>query len=151
MKLWILLLVCVALCSKGALSSEDGGQKQQVSDEDELIDDEPNEDESNDDEDNKTELEQSDDHPDQVEAQAEKDPFVVKAIAYYCEMCRYCRLCKRGLKRCTRGYLKTACSQCKYCRPSYYKRLLTRIRIRIPRIRIRRIGYRRIRIRRIRW
>eukprot|EP00794_Sanderia_malayensis_P006342 gene6342-7069_t len=113
MKLWILLLVCVALCSKGALSSEDDGQKQQVSVEDELNDHEPSDDEPSDDEDSETELEQSDDDPDEVETQAEKDPFVVKAIAYYCEMCRYCRLCKRGLKRCTRGYLKTACSQCK--------------------------------------
>eukprot|EP00794_Sanderia_malayensis_P006346 gene6345-7073_t len=135
MKLWILLLVCVALCSKGALSSEDDEHQQQVSNEGELIDDEPNEDEPNDDEDTETELEQVDDDPDEVETQAENDPFVLQSIGYYCKMCRYCRLCQKGLKKCKRGYLKKICKHCKYCNASYYKRLLTRIRIRLRKIR----------------
>ena len=74
-----------------------------------------------------------------------KDP--INVMSWYCKFCKVCKACGNN---CRSRYFRMACGQCKYCRWSFYRNLIRRIRIRLPRIRLRRIRLRRVRLPRIR-
>ena len=74
-----------------------------------------------------------------------KDP--INVMSWYCKFCKVCKACGNN---CRSRYFRMACGQCKYCRWSFYRNLIRRIRIRLPRIRLRRIRLPRIRLRRVR-